>query len=165
MTQILGDTLGWLYILCFSRPIGNPANRRALASHYLGFALDVPARVATHAAGHGQALTAAAVAQGITWQVFYRPGTPGLERWLKAHYKNTPCICPRCAASRGRKPVYGFQPLDQLAMDFNAVEPWPEGFEFPALPASKRGWSEIQAERSARVIRFDNGDLDGDIPF
>ena len=82
MTLITADTLGALYILCFDRPIGNPENTRALAGHYLGFALDVPTRVALHAAGQGSALTQAVVKAGIGWQVFYRPGTPGLERWL-----------------------------------------------------------------------------------
>lgn len=136
MASYPADTAGWLYILCFDRPIGNQENRRALAAHYLGWCLDVAPRVATHAAGRGAALTAAAVAQGIRWQVFYRPGTPALERWLKIHYKQTPKCCPRCAAKRGRRPAHGFQPLDQLALPL-APELAPDE-DFPPAPAPAR---------------------------
>lgn len=147
--MITANTLGYLYILCLDRPIGNPDNTRGLAKHYLGFAIDVQARVATHAAGRGQALTAAAVEQGIGWSVFYRSGTPGLERWLKAHYKKTPRLCPRCCGAHGRRSVYGFQPLEQLALPLiTEIEDFPEPpvvradfFEIAHL----RGWNAQRA--------------------
>ena len=149
MTLITADTLGALYILCFDRPIGNPENTRALAGHYLGFALDVPARVALHAAGHGSALTQAVVKAGIGWQVFYRPGTPGLERWLKAHYKSTPGLCPRCCGKRHRTARYGFQPLEQCSFSLVVAD----DFEFPAQPAGRMDWLEIQMQRESRALR------------
>jgi predicted GIY-YIG superfamily endonuclease len=144
---ITADTLGWLYILCFSRPIGNPLNRRAQASHYLGWASDVAARIAQHAAGRGQALTVAAVEMGISWQVYYRPGTPALERWLKAHHKNTPQLCPHCATSRGRAARYGFQPLDQLAFDFDSGE-------LPEVTIGRMDWLEIKINQEWRSKRI-----------
>ena len=33
-------TVGWVYIIHFSRPLGNLDNPRAQARHYAGFALD-----------------------------------------------------------------------------------------------------------------------------
>lgn len=140
------DTAGWLYILHFSQPLGNPDNARAMASHYLGFCVDLPGRLSVHAAGRGSSLTAAAVARGITWTVFYRPGTPELERWLKSHYKHTPMLCPTCAGGRGRTPAYGFQPLDQLALPLDA-DPAP----LPDVPAGRMDWWEIRQLRSWRA--------------
>jgi putative endonuclease len=140
---ITADTLGWLYILCFERPVGNVLNRRAQASHYLGYATDVRARVAQHAAGRGQALTSAAVELGIGWQVFYRTGTPALERHLKAHCKNTPRLCPHCA----RRPRLGFQPLDQLALDFGESE-------LPTITLGRMDWLEIKIQAEWRAQRI-----------
>lgn len=152
---IYGDTLGTIYILCLDRPIGNPDNPRALASHYLGFTADLARRLAEHAAGRGQPLTAAAVGLGIGWKVFYRPGTPELERWLKAKYKNTPCLCPRCCAARGRKPAYGFQPLDQLALDFSLPDADLDALweRLVAVPEPAMDWYEISTLRRWRQAR------------
>jgi putative endonuclease len=145
---ITADTLGWLYILCFDRPVGNPENRRALASHYLGWASDLTARVAQHKAGRGQALTMAAVDLGIGWQVFYRPGTPALERWLKAHVKNTPRLCPHCSPKRAAR--LGFQPLIQTAFDLDS-----DVSELPDLHIStKMDWLEMQITREWRTLRI-----------
>jgi hypothetical protein len=145
---ITADTMGWLYILCFSRPVGNPTNRRGQASHYLGWAGDVRSRVAQHAAGRGQALTVAAVAQGIGFTVYYRPGTPALERYLKLHYKNTPCLCPCCAHSRGQRPSYGFQPLDQLAFDLV------DDAELPEVTLGRMDWLEMKINQEWRATRI-----------
>jgi putative endonuclease len=150
MSVITAETEGYLYILCFDRPLGNPDNRRAMASHYLGWCLDVPSRVAMHAAGAGSALTQAVVAQGIGWEVYYRLGTPGLERRLKSTYKDTPCLCPRCATRRGRRPSYGFQSLAQLAITFRASD-LPE--DFPAPPKDRMDWLEGQILRGWRASR------------
>src|SRR5438128_916089 len=124
-TLITGETPGSLYLLCFDQVIGNRANTRAMAKHYLGFSIDLPHRLAEHRAGRGQALTSAAVAQQIGWQVFYRFGTPSLERYLKGHYKQAHRLCPRCAHARRWRPSYGFQPLDQLAFDLIDDAPLP----------------------------------------
>lgn len=146
MTLITAETEGYLYILCFERAIGNPENRRALASHYLGWAMDLPGRLAQHASGHGSALTQAVVAQGIGWRAFYKPGTPALERWYKARYKSTPSLCPHCAASRGRRDRFGFQPLDQLAIAFAPIA-------FPDPPKLRADWLEYQILRGWRANR------------
>ncbi len=147
------DTPGWCYILCFDRPLGNIASTRGQASHYLGYAVDLPRRLATHASGRGVPITQAAVARLITWQVYYRPGTPELERWLKASYKRTPCLCPSCAAARGRRPAYGFQPLDQMAFpqlrELSAGAS--EDFDFPAPPAVRMDGYEIATLRRWRL--------------
>jgi len=160
---VLNDTPGHLYVLCFSEALGNALNRRALASHYLGFAVDLPRRLADHAAGRGSSLTQAAVARGITWTVYYRPGTPALERWLKGHYKQTPCCCPRCAGPRAK---YGFQPLDQRA--FELVEPLPD---LPDPPALAMDGYELRYIKSWRLLRGTGLPIAGlddttvDIPF
>lgn len=145
---ITADTLGYLYILCFDRPVGNPENRRAQASHYLGWASDVQARVAQHKAGRGQALTVAAVEKGIGWTVYYRIGTPALERWLKAHHKNTPQLCPHCATSQARAARYGFQSLDQLAFDLADDAP------LPAIELGRTDWLEIKMQQEWRAQRI-----------
>jgi putative endonuclease len=162
---VFHDTLGWLYVLCFDRPLGNPDNARALASHYLGFCIDLPNQLTTHAAGRGSSLTAAAVAQGITWTVYYRPNTPKLKHWLKSHYKHTPMLCPHCAGSRGRRPAYDFQPLDQLALPLGADDALPD------VAPGKMDWFEIKQLRGWRatmtgglpIAGLDASDVD--IPF
>lgn len=150
MTAIDANTPGYCYILCFDRPIGNAANPRALAGHYLGWALDVHARIAMHAAGRGAALTQAVVAAGVGWQAFYRLGTPGLEHWFKGQYKNTPTLCPRCCAERHRAPRYGFAPLSQLALPLYVAE---DAFDFPAPPQRTMDWLEICQLRRWRAAR------------
>jgi hypothetical protein len=145
---ITGDTAGTLYILCFARPIGNAANTRAMARHYLGWSSDLAHRLCAHRSGRGQPLTAAAVALGIGWEVYARPGTPALERYLKGHYKQTPLLCPHCAVSRGRRASYGFQPLAQLVMDLGETE------ELPDVVPGRMDWLELrimQEWRSGRV--------------
>lgn len=79
---------GTLYLLHFTRPVGNINRPRMHASHYLGWTgqVDVEQRVAQHRAGKGAAITKAAVAKGAdlilvkTW-----PGTRNDERQLKQH--------------------------------------------------------------------------------
>src|SRR3982750_4801908 len=78
------QTQGYVYILHFDRPLGNLDNLRAQAAHYCGFAEDLPARLAKHAAGKGAKLTAAAVAQGITYHVYAWPAQLRQEQLLKA---------------------------------------------------------------------------------
>lgn len=77
---ITAATWGTVYLLHFDRPIGNAANRRAQASHYVGWALDVEERLDQHEKGQGAALTRAAVAAGVTWQVFLRAGVK-MDAW------------------------------------------------------------------------------------
>ena len=157
---IVGDTPGYIYILCFDQVLGDPTNPHGWAKHYLGWTLDVPTRVATHLAGRGQHLTAAAVARGITWQVFAWHGTPNQERHLKGHYKKTPRLCPRCCADHGWRCRMSLQPAAQLALSFDQadVEPWPQGFEFPAPTLTRPGWAEFQRVRVAGAALGDDWD-------
>ncbi len=41
---------GHVYLVCFDRAIGDPDNPKGSASHYLGWAEDVEARMAEHGA-------------------------------------------------------------------------------------------------------------------
>lgn len=145
MTVIFDTTPGWLYILCFDRPLGNLDNVRGQAQHYLGFALDPHARIADHAAGRGAAVTQAAVAAGIGWQALARAGTRASERQFKTTLKNTPCLCPRCRARRSLANRYGFMPITQLALPL--IE------DFPALPARRMDYAEIAQLRDWRLLR------------
>ena len=88
-----------VYLLHFDRKLGNPANPRAMAQHYLGTARDVNTRLLEHRAGSGAAITAAAARQGITFDVV-RTWTGGrqLERRLK-NRKEGPRLCPTCKGS------------------------------------------------------------------
>lgn len=80
---------GWIYILKFSRPLGNPAHRNGTAQFYVGWAKRLETRIAHHRNGTGAAITAAAVQQGITFEVvFTMRGTKTDERRIK-NYKNT----------------------------------------------------------------------------
>ena len=90
---------GTVYLLCLSRPVcpTHPAR------HYTGWAADLDARLAQHAAGHGARMLAAAAARGISWRVTRTwAGDRALERRLKA-WKNGPELCPVCAAARAGK--------------------------------------------------------------
>jgi hypothetical protein len=66
MTTIDRTTLGSLYLLHFSRPLGNVENARGMARHYLGWALDPQARIACHLNGQSQVpIVLAALRAGI----------------------------------------------------------------------------------------------------
>jgi hypothetical protein len=58
---------GTLYLLHFSRPLGDPKRPRMAARHYLGWTngVAVDQRLADHRAGRGAAITRAAVGRGI----------------------------------------------------------------------------------------------------
>lgn len=164
--------IGSIYLLHFDRPLGNPANRRALASHYLGWALDPAARERQHRAGQGAALTRAAVAQGVTWDFFVLgEGDRALERRIKS-LKATPRLCPIC----GRRHPAGRLHVPQLVYAQLALPTFdPDPFDVPAPPWSMTGppdayeWAYIAAARRARVeavaapVVYDDSDCD--IPF
>lgn len=76
------STAGYIYILKFSSALGNENHR---ARYYLGWALDVDARLAEHKAGHGAKITAAAVGRGFELEIVATfPGTRADERQLKS---------------------------------------------------------------------------------
>ena len=72
---------GAVYVLHFLEPIGNLANRRAMARHYIGWSPDPPKRIARHTAGQGAAIVRAVQARGIGFTVaVVWPGDRRLER-------------------------------------------------------------------------------------
>jgi hypothetical protein len=88
---------GTVYLLHFDVPYRH-------ARHYLGWARDVEARLAEHAAGRGARLTAVVSGAGIGWVLARTwPGGRVLERSLKRHH-HAPRLCPLCASEAGAGP-------------------------------------------------------------
>lgn len=85
--------VGYVYILEFTQPLGN---ERHQAKYYLGWAMDVEERLEEHEAGHGAAITRAAIERGFGLKlVAIIPGmTRNDERRLK-NQKNTRRIVDR----------------------------------------------------------------------
>lgn len=89
-----------VYLLHFAQPIGNLANPRGQAQHYIGSTDDLTARLAAHSHGNGAAIMAAVAAQGITWTLTRTwPGGRAEERRLKARHKAR-TLCPICNNAR-----------------------------------------------------------------
>jgi|Tabmets5t2r1_1033131.scaffolds.fasta_scaffold311801_1 hypothetical protein len=87
---------GTVYLLHFLEPIGNPTNPRAMAQHYIGWALVAAERVATHTTGNGAAIVRHVQARGIGFVVAATwPGSRALERQLK-NRKHASRFCPAC---------------------------------------------------------------------
>ena len=95
--------LGHVYLVCFEPPIGDSANPKGSASHYLGWAEDVDGRMAEHRAGRGACILAACVEQGIAFEVVrtWAGVDRNFERRLKRQH-NAWRHCPRCG-SRGTR--------------------------------------------------------------
>lgn len=130
---ITRHTWGYVYILHFSAPLGNPANPRALATHYCGWADDPEARLKEHLAGRGAKITAAAVAKGITFELFSWPAPLGVEKALKRR-KETPRFCPTCCAVHGwkrKQPIV--QVATQLALPLDLADDVADPFPQPAV--------------------------------
>jgi hypothetical protein len=156
---ITGKTSRLGHLVHFSRPLGNMANVRGHATHYIGFTPDdgsgagLSERVAEHLAGDGARITKAALAQGIEIELVACWRAPlAFEKQLKRR-KEAPRLCPICCKARGQK-VRNVIAAEQLVLPLfeseAEVEPWPEGFEFPAPTILKRSWAEIDAEIQAR---------------
>jgi len=148
------STEGFCYLFHFHQPLGNLANPRAQASHYVGFCEDLEARIAKQLSGKGAKLVAAALARGITFDLYHWPACLEVEKLIKRR-KETAVFCPTCARLKGRTPRPLPIPSQQLELPF----------DFPAPPLLRAGWAEIQAGRNGRVVRFDLGNTDGDIPW
>ena len=91
-----GALLGHVYLVCFEKQIGT-SNPKGSASHYLGWATDVEARMAEHRAGRGARILAACVARGIGFEVVrtWAGVDRSFERRLKRQH-NAWRHCPRC---------------------------------------------------------------------
>jgi predicted GIY-YIG superfamily endonuclease len=90
---------GLIYLLHFERPIGDLANPRAQARHYIGFTQNkrtLAQRLEHHREGRGARLVHAFVRAGIAFEVARTwPGTRDDERWLK-NRKKASRLCPYC---------------------------------------------------------------------
>lgn len=88
---------GSVYLLHFDRPLGH-------ARHYIGWALDVHARVDTHLAGKGSKLVRAAVAAGIHVELVrvWENKGQAFEHQLKKG-RCGPRFCPVCVIDRRRR--------------------------------------------------------------
>jgi predicted GIY-YIG superfamily endonuclease len=149
-----------VYLLHFSAPLGNLVNPRAMARHYLGWAIDLDARIKQHRAGQGAAITRAALERGISFDLVASwPGDYRFEKRLKA-LKSSTRLCPICGRCHpgGRLHVAA----DWLQMELPLFDP----FDLPA-PSVATDWYEISTRRRwrqpARVATVsDTSDL---IPF
>jgi hypothetical protein len=147
-------TVGEVYLFHFHQPFGNPANRRAQASYYCGFAEDLEARIAKQLAGRGAKIVAAALSRGIGYDLYHWPACLLVEKLIKAR-KETAVFCPTCARAAGRKPRPLPTPAIQLAFDLE---------ELPDVPVGKMGWVEMQIEQRWRQARVPmSAGLDDDL--
>lgn len=90
-----------VYLIHFAARIGDPANPRGTAGHYLGWASDIAARLRKHKAGKGAALMAAVSAQGVAWQCVRRWECATRQDERRLHrQKNSPRLCPVCRAEK-----------------------------------------------------------------
>lgn len=81
---------GTVYLLHFDQPYKH-------ARHYTGWASDLTARLAEHAAGRGARLTQVVKEVGLSWQLARTwPGTRATERAIKDR-RNAPRLCPVCS--------------------------------------------------------------------
>jgi hypothetical protein len=91
------------YLFHAARPIGNLANRRAMARHYLGWADCLERRTTEQAAGNGQAaaLMRAFRAAGVPVQLVRTwPGASRTDERRLKNRKNAARLCPVCRGER-----------------------------------------------------------------
>jgi len=101
------DKPGTVYLLHFSRPYKH-------CRHYIGFTeRPVDARFAQHLNGHGSALTAAAEARGITFEIArtWDNVDQSLEFILKSRGESRK-LCPICSGNHALEiAIYEHSPL------------------------------------------------------
>jgi predicted GIY-YIG superfamily endonuclease len=139
------STQGHLYIFHFNAPLGNLANRRAQARHYCGFAENLDARLKKHMNGKGAKIVAAALSQGLIFEIYHWPACLAQEKLVKAH-KRTADFCPACAAAAHRLPRALPVPtqVDQLTLPLDSDE-------LPAFTLGRGDWLEYQIQREWRA--------------
>jgi predicted GIY-YIG superfamily endonuclease len=88
-TTTTTGTAGIVYLLHFDRPYQH-------ACHYIGWTVDLDARLASHAEGRGARLLAVVHAAGIGWALARTwPGGRTRERQIKRQGGASRC-CPLC---------------------------------------------------------------------
>lgn len=91
-----------IYILQFSKPLGNPKEPKGQAQYYIGYCEDgrLEERLEEHQKGYGAAITRAAVNKGIQFKaILTMDGDRSLERQLKRQ-KNTPRLVKKLLGER-----------------------------------------------------------------
>jgi hypothetical protein len=118
LLQRHGRGIGVIYLIHFDQAIGDLANPRGFASHYTGWTLDLPVRLADHAAGRGARLMQVVGEQGIGWQLArIWAGTRARERSLKGS-GGAARRCPVCQLTTlGLQPP---RPVDPLTLELGA---------------------------------------------
>ena len=108
----------WSTCCTLTAPSGILTNPRGFAAHYTGWTLDLPARLADHAAGRGARLMEVVTEAGIGWQLArVWPGTRTRERSLKGS-GGAARRCPVCQLTRlGLAPA---RPADLFAFEVGA---------------------------------------------
>jgi len=141
------STQGHLYIFHFNAPLGNLANARAQASHYCGFAEDLDSRIAKQLAGKGAKLVAAALKQGLVFELYHWPACLATEKLIKKT-KKTSLYCPACCAAKGRKvrPLPRPPAVTQLAFELDD--------DLPAIELGRMDWLEIKVQQEWRARRI-----------
>jgi len=89
-----------VYLIHFAKPLGDLANPRGQAQHYLGYTEDLEQRLEAHSFGNGSAIMAAVSEAGIPWRLVRTwEGGRDVERRLKRQH-NAPRLCPICKQGR-----------------------------------------------------------------
>ncbi len=84
---------GTIYLLHFDRPLAH-------AQHYVGFAVNVEARIKSHRKGTGARLPAVFAELGIGFTVAHTwPGDRTEERRIK-NMRSSPKLCPICRQNK-----------------------------------------------------------------
>jgi hypothetical protein len=138
------STMGEVYLFHFNAPLGNLANVRAQARHYLGFTDDLDSRLKKQLAGKGAKIVAAALAKGLIFEIYHWPACLATEKLVK-RYKKTSAFCPACCAAKGRKvkPLPTPPIAEQLTFDLE---------ELPDVPLRGSRWAEIEAHVKSRRV-------------
>ncbi len=91
-----------VYLIHFDTPLGDFANSRGQAQHYLGYTDDLESRMEAHRSGNGSRIMEVVGEAGIPWRLVRTwDGGRDLERKLKRQH-NSPRLCPVCRLGRQR---------------------------------------------------------------
>jgi hypothetical protein len=112
-----GSVIGTIYLLHFDQAIGDVFNPRGYARHYTGWTLDLPARLAAHAAGKSRhaRLMEVVYEAGIGWQLA-RTWTGPRARERSFKQSGAARRCPVCKLAKLRLAPNG-RPLNPLALE------------------------------------------------
>ena len=155
-------TWGYLYLLHFSKPLGNLNKTRGQANHYLGWSLEPEQRIDLHLSGRsGVPIVCAALEAGITLTPhILGPAVKNIEWYIKNRIKRTACYCPDCCRACGRR----CRPIPcaaQLELPLDEID------DFPATPVTRIDWYEIKVQQEWRAasagLVVPSGHLDDDL--